>query len=126
MPPAVLDLLRRPNPAVVATVGSAGAPISAAVWYLWDEGSVLLTMSGTSPRRRQLTRDPRVTLTVLDGDDWYRQVTVHGTAEQVDDDRGLAVIDRISQHYEGAPFEDRERNHAFARVRVTEWNAFGV
>ena len=126
MPPAVLDLLRRPNPAVVATVGSDGAPISAAVWYLWDEGSVLLTMGAASPRRRQLVREPRLTLTVLDGDDWYRQVTVHGTAEQVDDDRGLAVIDRISQHYEGAPFEDRVRDHAFARVRVMEWNAFGV
>lgn len=126
MPPAVLDLLRRPNPAVVATTRQNGAPVSAAVWYLWDEGVVLMSMGASSPRRRQLARDPRLTLTVLDSASWYRQVTVHGEAEELADDPDLTVIDRLSQHYEGEPFGDRTHPHAFARVRVTDWNAFGV
>ncbi|WP_375399206.1 PPOX class F420-dependent oxidoreductase [uncultured Amnibacterium sp.] len=126
MSPAVLDLLRRPNPAVVATIRTDGAPVSAAVWYLWEEPVVLLTMGASSPRRRQLERDPRLTLTVLDDSSWYRQVTLHGEAQEVGDDPDLTVIDRLSQHYVGKPYDDRAHPYAFARIRVTEWNSFGV
>ena len=122
----MLELLQHPNPAVVATVRSDGAPVSAAVWYLWTDGEVLLSMGRSSPRRRQLERDPRLTLTVLGADSWYRQVTVHGEAVEVADDEGGAVIDRLSLHYDGKPYPEREQLHAFARVRVTGWNTFGV
>jgi PPOX class probable F420-dependent enzyme len=126
LPLHVVELLLRPNPAVVATVRRDGAPVSAAVWYLWNDGEVLLSMGATSPRRRQLERDPRLTLTVLAADGWYRQVTLHGEAVEVADDRDRAVIDRLSRHYEGRPYPDAVHSHAFARVRVTDWNTFGV
>jgi PPOX class probable F420-dependent enzyme len=122
----VLALLARPNPAVVATVRKDGAPVSAAIWYLWADGEVLMAMGASSPRRRQLDRDPRLTLTVLDDASWYRQVTIHGEAVEIADDTDRAVIDRLSMHYDGKPYGDREFAHAFARVRVTDWNSFGV
>lgn len=124
--PDVLRLLARPNPAVVATVRRDGAPVSAAVWYLWDDGDVLLSMGASSPRRRQLEHDPRLTLTVLDAASWYRQVTLHGEAVEVADDDGRRVIDRLSQHYDGRDFPDTGLSHAFARVRVVDWNSFGL
>ena len=126
LPAHVVDLLLRPNPAVVATVRRDGAPVSAAVWYLWSDGEVLLSMGAASPRRRQLERDPRLTLTVLDADGWYRQVTLHGRASEIGDDPDRAVIDRLSQHYDGRAYPDTEHAHAFARVRVVGWNTFGV
>jgi PPOX class probable F420-dependent enzyme len=126
MSSSVLALLQRPNPAVVATVRTDGAPVSAAVWYLWTEGEVLLSMGASSPRRRQLDRDPRLTLTVLDTASWYRQVTLHGTAVEVADDSDCTVIDRLSMHYEGKHYDDHDHAHAFARVRVAGWNSFGI
>jgi PPOX class probable F420-dependent enzyme len=126
MPTEVLELLRRPNPAVVATVRKDGAPVSAAIWYLWADGEVLMSMGGSSPRRRHLARDPRLTLTVLDDGSWYRQVTLHGEVVELGDDPEGAVIDRLSLHYDGRPYGDHEHTHAFARVRVTDWNSFGV
>jgi PPOX class probable F420-dependent enzyme len=126
LPPVVLELLRRPSPAVVATVRSDGMPVSAAVWYLWDEGEVLLTMGAASPRRRQLARDGRFTLTVLDAESWYRQVTLHCAVVALEDDQDCSIVDRISQHYDGRPYSDHESRHAFARARVIEWNSFGL
>lgn len=126
MPPDVLALLAKPNPAVVATVRRDGRPVSAAVWYLWDDGEVLLVMSSTGARRKHLERDPRLTLTVLDDASWYRQVTLHGEAVAVAEDEGLAVTDRLSRHYTGGPFDHREVPHAVARVRVSDWNSFDV
>lgn len=126
LPPAVLDLLQRPNPAVVATVRKNGAPVSSAVWYLWADGEVLLTMAATSPRRRALEREPRLSLTVLDASSWYRQVTLHGEVAELADDPDFAVVDRLSQFYDGTPYPDHEEACVFARVRVTGWNTFGV
>ena len=122
----VLELLQRANPAVVATVRKDGAPVSSAVWYLWADGEVLLSMGASSPRRRHLERDPRLTLTVLDDASWYRQVTIHGEVVELGDDTDRAIIDRLSMHYEGTPYADRVHENAFARVRVTGWNTFGV
>lgn len=126
LPSAVADLLRRPNPAVVATTRQDGRPVSAAVWYLWDGEEVLLSMGVTSPRRRQLERDGRLSLTVLDSATWYRQVTLHCDLIEVRDDPGFEAIDRLSEHYEGVPYPARDTAHAAARLRPVEWNQFGL
>jgi PPOX class probable F420-dependent enzyme len=112
--PAVIDLLRRPNPAVMATIGPDGAPRSVATWYLWDEGRILLSLDARRTRLDDLRRDPRMSLTVLDSKDWYGHVSIRGTVT-LEDDPELAAIDRLSQHYRGRPYPDRKR------PRVTAW-----
>ena len=77
--PDELDaLLREPNPAVIATLKPDGAPHSVATWYLWEDGRVLVNMDDTRARLDYLRSDPRVSLTVLDADDWYRHVSLRG------------------------------------------------
>ncbi|CAM5291210.1 3-sulfolactaldehyde reductase [Streptomyces fumanus] len=45
LPPEAVDLLRRPNPCVMATLRSDGTPVSTATWYLWeDDGRVLINL----------------------------------------------------------------------------------
>ena len=58
--PEVDELLRRPNPAVVATVRSDGSPHSVATWYLWDGARILLNMDEIRARIAFMRRDPRV------------------------------------------------------------------
>ena len=127
LPAELLTVLARPNPAVIATVRPDGRPVSSAVWYLWEEGDVLVSMSARSPRVENLRAEPRASLTVLDGPDWYRQVTLHGTTVTLEEDPGLEVIDRLSLHYEGHPYGDRDpsHRHVAARIRVTGWDQFG-
>jgi hypothetical protein len=45
VPPEVDAFLAEPNPAVVATVSPSGAPHTAATWYDWEDGRVLLNIS---------------------------------------------------------------------------------
>ena len=70
LPDDVRALLTKPNPAVVATVRSDGAPVTVATWYLLDGDRVLLNMDHTRVRLEHLRRDPRVSLTVLDEAGW--------------------------------------------------------
>jgi len=112
--PEVVALLRRPNPAVMATLRPDGAPVTVATWYLWDNGRILLSLDAGRARLAHLRRDPRVSLTVFDGEDWYRHVSLQGTVT-LTDDPDLADIDRLSRHYGGQPYPNRER------PRVTAW-----
>ena len=54
-------------------------PLSVATWYLWEDGRVLVNLDHTPrPARATCASDPRVSLTVLDADDWYRHVSLRG------------------------------------------------
>ncbi|MDT0464399.1 PPOX class F420-dependent oxidoreductase [Streptomyces gibsoniae] len=125
LPAEAVELLRRANPSVIATLRSDGAPVSTPTWYLWDDGRVLVNMDEGRVRLRHLRRDPRVTLTVLDGGDWYTHVTLVGRVGEMYDDEGLADIDRVSQHYIGKPYPRRDRARVSAWIEVDRWHGWG-
>ena len=124
LPPELDDLLHRPNPAVVATLRPDGSPHTVATWYLWDGRRVLLNMDESRARLRFMRRDPRVALTVLDGESWYRHVSLFGRVTELVDDGELADIDRLARHYTGEPFRDREHRRVSARVEVDSWHTW--
>ena len=95
LPPAEA-LLREPNPAVIATLKPNGAPHSVATWYLWEDGAGA-GQHGLQPRPARSTceRDPRVSLTVLDAEDWYHHVSLRGRVVSLTEDEGLVNIDRL-------------------------------
>ena len=69
LPEAAMAMLRKPNPAVITTLRRDGQPVSAATWYLWDNGRVLVNMDEGRKRLEHLRGDPRVALDVLDEND---------------------------------------------------------
>jgi PPOX class probable F420-dependent enzyme len=125
--PAELDaLLREPNPAVIATLKPDGAPHSVATWYLWEDGRALVNMDQSRARVDYLRRDPRVSLTVLDADDWYRHVSLRGRVVSMEPDEGLRDIDRLSQLYRGEPYRNRESPRVSGWIEIDTWHAWGA
>jgi PPOX class probable F420-dependent enzyme len=122
--PEVDELLRRPNPAVVATVRPDCSPHSVATWYLWDGERILLNMDESRARLAFLRHEPRLSLTVLDAESWYSQVNVDGLVAELVDDAELEDIDRLARHYTGRPFRDRESRRVSAWVVVERWHAW--
>src|SRR4029450_13554237 len=99
LPDRVVDFLRRPNPAVMATVAADGRPITVATWYLLeDTGRVLLGLDAKRARLQHMRADPRVSLTVLSKADWGTHVSVQGRVVSIADDVGLHDIDRLARH----------------------------
>jgi PPOX class probable F420-dependent enzyme len=126
LPAEAVDLLRRPNPATVTTLRSDGAPVSTPTWYLWEDGRALINMDEGRVRLKHLRRDPRVSLTVLDRDDWYTHVTLLGRVVETRDDEGLTDIDRLARHYLGGPYPNRERGRISAWIEVERWHGWGA
>ena len=122
VPPDVEEFLRKPNPAVVATLRPGGSPHTAATWYDWEDGLVLLNMDESRLRLRFLRRDPRAALTVLDADSWYRHVSLLGRVVRIEDDAELRDIDRLALRYTGQPFRRRDSKRVSAWLRPDRWH----
>jgi PPOX class probable F420-dependent enzyme len=126
LPDKVVDLLRLPNPAVMATVAADGRPVTVATWYLLeDDGRVLLGLDATRARLKHLRKDPRVSLTVL-ADDWYTHVSLQGRVVSIADDVDLKDIDRLSRHYTGDAYQNRESPRVTVQVEIERWHGWGA
>lgn len=124
LPADLVELLQRPNPAVMATVRPDGAPVSVATWYVWDDGRILVNLDAERKRLEHIRANPRISLTVLDGDSWYRHVSMQGTVT-TQPDPDLADIDRLATHYTGKPYANRERPRVSARMDIETYHIWG-
>jgi PPOX class probable F420-dependent enzyme len=123
--PQELDaFLARTNYAVIATVRPDGTPHSAATWYDWEEGRVLLSLDATRVRLRHLRANPAVSITIFDGDDFLRHVTITGRVDEIYDDVGLGDADRLARRYFSVPYPDRDRPRVSAWVSVERWHSW--
>jgi PPOX class probable F420-dependent enzyme len=124
-PPELQELLRQPNPCVIATIRPDGELHTAATWYEWPgDGTVLVNMDASRRRLGHMRADPRVALTVLDGEQWYRHVSLVGRVREIRHDPELEDIDRIARHYTGKEYRDRQRDSWTAVIDVERWHAW--
>jgi PPOX class probable F420-dependent enzyme len=121
LPLEVDALLRRANPAVIATLRADGAPHTAVTWYDWDGERVLVNMDASRARLKHMRRNPRVSVTVMDGADWYRQVTLFGLVAEIRDDPQFEDIDRLSLRYTRRQFGNRLRARITALIEPERW-----
>ena len=68
----------------------------------------------------------RLTLTVLDRDDWGTHVTLIGHVAEMVEDEELSDIDRLSRHYLGRPYPTRNRRRVSAWIEVDRWHGWGT
>jgi PPOX class probable F420-dependent enzyme len=95
----------------LATLRPDGAPQSRPLWTIVHEGNVVFFTQATSPKARDVGRDPRVALSVTDKQNPYRSAWLRGrVARVIEGDEALAIIDLISDAYIGRPFPMRSGN----------------
>jgi PPOX class probable F420-dependent enzyme len=124
VPDDVAEFLAQPNPAVVGTVRPDGSPHTAATWYDWENGRVLLNMEDTRLRLGYMRANPRVSLTVLAADDWYHHVSLIGRIASIEEDVELRDIDRLALRYTGKPYRKRDRARFSAWLEPEQWHAW--
>ena len=126
VPAEVAEFLRKPNPAVMSSNRPDGQPVSVATWYIWDDGRILINMQEDRKRLDYLRQDPRVSLTVLDNDNWYTHISMQGRITAWKDDTDFTDIDRLSMHYGGSPYPNHERGRVSAWIDVDRWHGWGA
>ncbi len=108
IPESHRDLLESTALAHVATIGPRGQPQSNPVWFGWDGEHVKISQTKTRQKYRNVRRDPRIALSIVDPEDPYRYLEIRGVVERIEEDPDLAFINSMSKKYRG---EDEYRNH---------------
>ena len=111
--------LENPFVGIVTTLQRDGAPQSTVVWVDVDDEGVSVNTAYGRVKPRNLARDPRISLVVVDPGDAYRWFKVAGTAALVDDGAD-AQIDRLSKKYTGRDvYASRQPGEQRVSVRIT-------
>jgi PPOX class probable F420-dependent enzyme len=102
------ELLTARNFVHLSTLLPDGSPHSVPIWATIEGERIAFFTQATSRKARNLERDSRVALSVVDSDNPYRNAQVRGrVADTVAGGAALEIIDRISHQYIGAPFPMR-------------------
>jgi PPOX class probable F420-dependent enzyme len=105
------------NFAVLGTLNADGSPQTSVIWIGLDGDAVVFSSTTARKKTRNIQRDPRVSLTVIDSADPYRTVEIRGKAEVFDDpERELGR--RLSHKYVGEdpPAEPPEVKRVIVRL----------
>jgi PPOX class probable F420-dependent enzyme len=102
LPGSHLDLFERPVIGVMTTLARDGAPASSLVWVDHDGTCVRVNTTLERRKARDVVRDPRVTILVVDPEDASRFVQVRGVAELVIDG-AEAHLDALTRRYTPHP-----------------------
>jgi PPOX class probable F420-dependent enzyme len=100
IPESHLDLLASTALANVATIGPDGAPQVNPVWFDWDGTHLRFGQITTRQKVRNLRRDPRVAIAIVDPANPTRYLEIRGVARLVPDPEA-ELTHRLAKKYLG-------------------------
>ena len=102
--PELVELLREPHLAYVATVNRDGSPQVTPVWVDTDGEAIVFNTARGRLKWRNLERDPRAAVTVVDVSSPDGRVLIaRGRAELIEEG-ALEHMDMLSRKYDGKPW----------------------
>jgi PPOX class probable F420-dependent enzyme len=108
IPAGVRALLEGRNFAHLATLLPDGSPTSVPIWVGLEGDRVVFFTQERSQKARNVRREPRVALSLVDRANPYRTAWLRGrVVETRTGEPALAVADAISERYTGQPFPMR-------------------
>ena len=117
--PAARSLLARPVLASLATIAADGSPQITPLWIDVDGDDLLINTARGRAKERNLARSPRVAVCVIDPDDPYNVLAVHGTVIEITAEGADAHIDFLAQKYLGVDsYPNRTADEVRVKVRI--------
>jgi PPOX class probable F420-dependent enzyme len=104
LPEELLGLLRKSSPCFVATLMPDGSPQLTQTWVTTDGEHIVINVVDGHQKAKNLGRDARVAVNVVDPDNVYRYYAVRGRVIDMTTDGGQESIDEISHKYLGIPY----------------------
>ena len=107
------------NLAIIATVMPDGSPQATAVWVDTDGEHVRFNTAEGRVKTKNLRRDPRVAVAILNADNPYEQVTIRGRVVEFVHEGAIEHIDSLARKYVGTDvFTERDPNDQRVIVKI--------
>lgn len=101
IPEGYQDLFEKRAFAVLATLMPDGSPQVTPVWCDFDGTHVLVNSARGRVKDRNMRRDPRVALVIMDPENPYRYVEVRGRVVEITEQGADEHIDKLARKYLG-------------------------
>ncbi|MEU6577811.1 PPOX class F420-dependent oxidoreductase [Streptomyces sp. NPDC046805] len=105
LPDRLKSLLDKPVFVVIGTSQPDGSPQLSPVWVKRDGDDLLVSTTVDRRKKKNLDRDPRVSVVVQNPDMPYEYAEIRGTAELTSQGAD-ALIDELSHKYTGKKYAD--------------------
>ena len=125
----VRELLEGPNFAHLATLMPDGSPQVTAVWVDYDGEHVLVNTAEGRVKPRNLRRDPRVALSIVNQQNPYAWAMIRGRAVELTHDNADDHIDKMAKKYLGEdqyPFRQPGEQRLLVRIEPQQVTTYGL
>src|SRR5437660_6994511 len=102
IPDKYRDLFSKRAFASLGTVMSDGSPQVTPVWVDLDGDLVIVNTARGRQKDKNMRRDPRVALAIIDPENPYRYLEIRGRVAEITEDGADAHIDKMAKKYLGA------------------------
>jgi PPOX class probable F420-dependent enzyme len=97
----MIRLVEEPSYAQIATLNPDGSPHLTEVWVDTDGSHLLVNVADTRQKTKNVRRDPRVAVQVIDPTNAWRLITVTGRVVEITAEGADEHIDKLAKKYLG-------------------------
>lgn len=129
MSEGLLKLLREPAFCQVATLMKDGSPQITQVWVDTDGEHILVNSAVGRQKDRNVRRDPRVAVNVVDPANAWRIAMIRGKVVEITTDGADALIDALAKKYLGVdsyPFRNPEETRVTYKILPEHISEIGL
>lgn len=128
IPQAYRDLFEKRAFACLATLMPDGRPQVTPVWVDYDGTHVMVNSARNRQKDRNMRRDARVSLAIVDPDNPYRYLEVRGKVVEITEDGAQDHIDKMAKKYLGKdkyPFSQPGEVRVLYKIQPERFSQMG-
>jgi len=120
-PEKYLDLFQKKSFGAFTTIMPDGSPQTTPVWVDYRDGDVWVNSALGRQKDKNVRREPRVAITIMDPDNPYRYVEVRGKVKEITQEGADAHIDAMAKKYLGQdkyPYRQPGEQRVLYRIAI--------
>ena len=95
----VVNIIKQRNFAFLATLSKDGSPQVTPTWIDIDDTTILINTAEGRIKQKNVSRDPRVSISLVDEENPYSMVTIKGRVIEQTNDGADKHIDKLAKKY---------------------------
>ena len=128
IPDKYRDLFTKRAFASLATVMPDGSPQVTPVWVDLEGDLVLVNTARGRQKDKNMRRDPRVAMAIIDPENPYRYLEIRGRVAEITEEGADAHIDKMAKKYLGAdkyPYRQPSETRVIFKIQPERVNTMG-
>jgi PPOX class probable F420-dependent enzyme len=128
LPENYLDLFNKKAFGVLTTLMPDGSPQTQPVWVDYQNGTIWVNSAEGRQKDKNVRRDPRVSVAIIDPDNPYRYLEVRGKVQEITNEGASNHIDKMAKKYLGQdkyPYAQPGEKRVLYKIKPEKFHAMG-